>query len=445
MRSLVIWCLSFALFYALVFADHHGHDHSHEDDHNHKDNHRGHKYGHRRHKHHHHDHQHGKEKHRHKHHHNESMDCHKIATSNAEFAFNLYRQIASEQPAKNIFFSPLSISTAFSMLSLGARSQSFDQLIEGLGFNISKISEEDIHEGFHHLLHVLNDPDSELQVNTGNALFIHNKLKLLEAFLEDVKNLYQSEAFSTDFQNADDAKSQINGYVEKKTNGKIVDLLKSVDQNAALVLINYIYFRGKWEDPFREENTNERDFNVDEKTVVKVPMMYRHGYYNVLIDEKLGCTVVELPYKGNASALFILPDQGKLNQVEEALQKSTLKNWKKSMRESSIDLWIPKFSISASLDLIPELRKLGVTDIFSDQADLSGITGEKNLIVSKALHKAVLSVDESGSEAAGATALGLRTMSLSPSVVFNRTFLIVFYHRPTRSLPFIGKIVNPTA
>ncbi|MEE6526147.1 hypothetical protein FKM82_026594, partial [Ascaphus truei] len=329
MKVSIFLCVSIALLYSVVFGDHDGHahdDHDHGDhnhgDHNHSDH--GHHHHHHHHHHHpHHHHPHGKGKHHHRHHHhsNESMACHKLAPANAAFAFSLYKHIALGQTTGNIFFSPVSISTILAMISLGAKSVTSDQILKGLGFNISEIPEQDIHTGFQHLLHMLNDPDSELQLSSGNALFIDKELKLLQKFIDDVKSFYEADAFSTDFQNSEAATTQINDYVGKETNGKIVDLLSSVDPQTVLVLINYIYFRGKWDKPFEEEQTREEDFNVDENTVVKVPMMHRTGMYNVAYDGELACVVVEIPYKGNASALFILPDQGKMKQVEEGFQK----------------------------------------------------------------------------------------------------------------------------
>ncbi|KAG8449076.1 hypothetical protein GDO86_015939 [Hymenochirus boettgeri] len=427
--------ISIALLYA-VFADHHSHD----KDGNHKDHdHKGHG------DHHHHDHHHGKEKHHH-HHHNhseESMACHKLSPFNSKFAFNLFRQVAAEHPSENIFFSPVSISTAFAMLSLGAKGATLSQILEGLSFNASEISEEEIHPGFQHLLHMLNDPHSELQLESGNALFVADDFKPLQKFLDDVKKFYESEAFSTDFKNEEEAKKLINDYVEKKTHGKIAELLKSVNPQSVLLLINYIYFRGKWEKPFEVEFTKDGDFHVDNETVVTVPMMSKNGRFNVAYDKEHGCTVVEIPYKGNATSLFILPDEGKLQQVEEALNKPTIKSWKKLFHYQSIDLKIPKFSISATLDLKEELTKMGVTDVFSDRSDLSGIVESPPLKVSKAIHKAVLSIDEKGTEAAGTTAIEIMPMSLPMRYSFDRPFLVVIYDLETRNSLFLGRIVNP--
>ncbi|XP_069462602.1 alpha-1-antiproteinase-like [Ambystoma mexicanum] len=373
------------------------------------------------------------------------MACQKVASANTQFAFEIYKHVAAAAGAENIFFSPVSISTALAMLSLGARSETLGQLMKGLGFRPGEVPSKELHASFQHLIQALNSPHSLLQLRMGNALFIQQELEPLQTFLADVKKHYHSETFPTDFQNEEEAKQQINSYVEAQTKGKIVDLLKRLDTGTVLVLINFIYFRGQWDKPFELESTREDDFHVDEHTTVRVPMMFNWSRYNIAHDQERCATVVQLPYKGNASAFFILPDPGKMKQLEDALSSSVIEEWMKSMHFSTIDLHMPRFSISGTLDLKDLLQKMGVTDVFCDQADLSGITSACKLKVSKALHKAVLSVDEKGTEAAAATALQLVPLCLPPTIKFDRPFLVVIYETETKSYLFTGKIVNPTA
>lgn len=169
----------------------------------------------------------------------------KLAPSNADFAFNLYKQIRDESGNRNIFFSPLSISTAFTMLSLGARANTLRELYKGLAFNLTQMEEQQIHEGFQRILQLLNDPQREVQLNMGNALFVDNQVELLQNFLDRVTNFYYAEAVSSNFQNPPEAIREINKYVETKTHGKIVDLVKSLDEGTVMVLINYIFFKGE--------------------------------------------------------------------------------------------------------------------------------------------------------------------------------------------------------
>ncbi|XP_030071244.1 alpha-1-antitrypsin-like protein GS55-MS [Microcaecilia unicolor] len=368
----------------------------------------------------------------------------KLAVANADFAFNLYHQVASDKGQTNIFFSPVSVSTAFAMLSLAARSKTYSQITETLGFNETVLTEEDIHESFHRLIQKLNAADSELQLSMGNAVFQQEKLKFLAKFLQDLTS-YEAQAFTADFHNTTEAIKQINDYVEKQTHGKIVDMMKDIDPRTLLVLVNYIYFKGKWEKPFEADRTTEEDFHVDENTVVRVPMMVRSGMYDIYHDEESHSTIVRLPYKGNASAYLILPENGKMKQVETAFSKETLKMWKSKLRRSSVDLHFPKFSTSATLDLKSTLMKMGIIDIFSDEADLSGITGQRDIKVSEAVHKAAINIDETGTEAAGVTTIEIMPMSLPQTLEINRPFLMAICEHVTHTIIFMGKIVNPTA
>ncbi|XP_073751941.1 alpha-1-antitrypsin isoform X1 [Callorhinus ursinus] len=181
----------------------------------------------------------------HDHEHHQEPACHKIAPNLADFAFSMYRQVARESNTTNIFFSPVGITTAFAMLSLGAKGDTHGQIMEGLGFNLTERAESEVHEAFQQLLRTLNHPDNQLQLTTGNRLFITEGMKLLDKFLEDIKNLYHSEASSTNFRDTEAAKKQINDYVEKGTQGKIVDLVQDLDKDTVFALVNYIFFKGK--------------------------------------------------------------------------------------------------------------------------------------------------------------------------------------------------------
>ncbi|NXM72182.1 A1AT2 antiproteinase, partial [Serilophus lunatus] len=371
----------------------------------------------------------------------------KIALSNANFAFSFYKQCREEAGNKNIFFSPLSISTAFAMLSLGAKSNTLRELHKGLSFNLTELEEQEIHEGFQHVLQLLNDSHREVQLNMGNALFIDNRLKLLQSFLHNVTKFYYSEAISSNFQNALEAAKKINKYVETKTHGKIVDVVESLDAGTVMVLINYIFFKGSWEKPFNNLNTRDDDFFLDAKNSVKVKMMHQNKAFNIHRDEALSCWVVEIPYTGNVTSLFILPDEGKMKQVEDALLSETVSNWMKSLNKRKIYLDLPKFSISGSYDIKSMFEKMGVKEVFSDQADLSGMAENPSLKVSNAIHKAVVDVRENGTEAAAVTMLEIVPLSLPfpppPHITFNRAFLMFIIDKTINSILFLGKIVNP--
>ncbi|XP_027660758.2 alpha-1-antiproteinase 2-like isoform X1 [Falco rusticolus] len=380
----------------------------------------------------------------HIHHAHEAVACLKLVPNNADFAFQFFKEITLEAPNKNIFFSPVSISTAFAMLALGARSTTQTQILEGLTFNLTEIQEKEIQEGFHNLIHMLSHPEGGVQLNMGNAIFLTEKLKPLKKFLDDAKALYQLEAFTTDFNNPMEAEKQINDYIERKTHGKIADLVKDMDPQTVMLLATFVFFKGSWEKPFKPEHTEEREFFVDPEMTVKVPMMHQTGRFDLYFDEELSCTVVRLHYNGSATAFLVLPAKGKMKQLEETLVKETVQEWSEHLFQSLVSLYFPKFSISGSYEITNTLSKMGIVDVFSDQADLSGITGTPDLKVSKVVHKAALDVDERGTEAAAGTAAEILTLSIHPTIEFNRPFLMLIFDRDTNSTLFIGKIVNPT-
>ncbi|XP_076407423.1 serine protease inhibitor A3N-like isoform X3 [Peromyscus maniculatus bairdii] len=376
------------------------------------------------------------------------VDSLTLASINTDFAFSLYKELALKNPDKNVVFSPLSISAALAVLSLGASSNTLEEILEGLKFNLTETPEADIHRGFGHLLHTLSQPGDQVNISTGSMIFVEKRLHILAEFKEKARALYQAEASVTDFQKPHEAKKLINDYVRKQTQGKIKELISDLDEKTLMVLVNYIYFKGKWEMPFEPHFTRESDFYLDEKRSVKVPMM-RHTFLTTpyFRDEDGNCSVVELKYTGNASALFILPDMGKMQQVEASLQPETLKKWKDSLRSRMIDkLYMPKFSISSDDSIEDILQQLGIREVFSTQADLSGITGAKDLTVSKVVHKAVLDVAETGTEAAAATGLIPRgsALILNPlEVNFNRAFLMIIFDTNTQTPLFMAKVSNP--
>ncbi|XP_068960311.1 alpha-1-antichymotrypsin-like isoform X1 [Petaurus breviceps papuanus] len=369
-----------------------------------------------------------------------------LYTDNVEFTLLLYKKLILENSKENILFSPLSISIASALLSLGARGTTQTQILEGLRFNLTETPEAEIHRGFQQLINSLNLSNNTVQLSTGNALFIDQSLELLDKFQEDSKSLYSSEVFPANFQNSDLATQQINDYVKKQTRGKIVKLFDRLDEDTLMILVNYIFFSAKWENPFNSFYTSKDKFFVSKDQTVEIPMMHKNKFYTgVFQDEELFCTVVELKYIGNATALFILPDENKMKNVEDALSPEVLKKWKNSLQIREINLFLPKFSISSSYELAKILAKMGMEEVFTNRANLSGITGQNNLKVSKVIHKAVMDVDEDGTEAAAVTGMFLVGSSLSwplpPVIKFDRPFLVTLNN--DRNILFMGKVINP--
>uniref|UniRef100_A0A4W2BL78 Serpin domain-containing protein n=1 Tax=Bos indicus x Bos taurus TaxID=30522 RepID=A0A4W2BL78_BOBOX len=376
------------------------------------------------------------------------VDSHTLASSNTDFAFSLYKQLALKNPNKNVMFSPLSVSMALAFLSLGARGPTLTEILEGLKFNLTEIQETQIHQGFQHLLQALNRPSNQLQLSVGNAMFVQEELKLLDKFIEDARVLYSSEAFPTNFGDPEAAKSLINDYVKKKTQGKIEELFKDLSPRTVLVLVNYIYFKAQWRTPFDPKQTYKSQFHVSKNKTVEVPMMSIGDLVTPYFrDEELDCTLVELTYTSNDSALFILPDEGKMQDLEAKLIPEMLTRWRESLYPRGIhELNLPRFSIATDYKLKDILSQLEIKKVFTQEADLSGITDDHELEVSQVVHKAVLDVGEEGTEGAAATGVkvGITSINNHIPLSFNRPFLIAIVLKDTQSIIFLGKVTNPS-
>ncbi|XP_036013449.1 serine (or cysteine) peptidase inhibitor, clade A, member 3I isoform X5 [Mus musculus] len=172
-----------------------------------------------------------------------SGDSLTVASSNTDFAFSLYRKLVLKNPDENVVFSPFSIFTALALLSLGAKSNTLKEILEGLKFNLTETPEPDIHQGFRYLLDLLSQPGDQVQISTGSALFVEKHLQILAEFKEKARALYQAEAFTADFLQPCQAKKLINDYVSNQTQGKIKELISDLDKSTLMVLVNYIYFK----------------------------------------------------------------------------------------------------------------------------------------------------------------------------------------------------------
>ncbi|XP_055981804.1 thyroxine-binding globulin [Sorex fumeus] len=373
----------------------------------------------------------------------------KMSSINADFAFNLYRSFTVENPQRNIFFSPVSISAALAMLSLGACSSTQTQILESLGFNLTDTPTSEIQQGFQYLMCSLNFPKKELELQMGNSLFIGKQLKPLAKFLNEVKRFYETEVFSTDFSNISAAQQEINSHVEKQTKGNVVDLIQDLQPNTVMILVNYIHFKAQWANPFDPSKTEEDySFLVDKTTTVQVPMMHLMEQYYHLVDTELNCTVLQMDYSKNALALFVLPKDGQMEWVEGAMSSKTLKKWNRLLQKGWIDLFVPKFSISATYDLRSTLLKMGIQDAFDDNADFPELTEDNGLKLSNAAHKAVLHIGEKGTEAVSIPEVRFldhpEITLLHPIIQFDSSFLLLILEKSTKSILFLGKVVNPT-
>ncbi|XP_015275444.1 PREDICTED: leukocyte elastase inhibitor-like [Gekko japonicus] len=377
-----------------------------------------------------------------------------LASANAHFALDLFQKFREADPTGNIFYSPLSISTAIAMVFLGARENTAKELAKTFHFD----DIEDLHSRFQKLNAQFNRSDAPYIVKVANRLYGEKTYNFLQDFLTSTQKNYGAELSAVDFQNApSEVRKEINQWVEEQTGGKILELLPedSLNPMTRLVLVNAIYFKGTWVEQFKEEDTEEKPFRLNKKEKKTVKIMYMKKKLPFRYIPECKCRVLELPYKGKElSMVILLPDDIEdnstgLEQLEKELTFAKLQEWTQAREMSSsrkVHVRLPKFKLEETYDLKSSLSALGLQDVFdSHKADLSGMSGSRDLHVSKIVHKSFIEVNEEGTEAAAATAGMIMLMCMPVEEEFNadHPFLFIIRHNPTQSMLFFGRVASP--
>ncbi|XP_071949433.1 leukocyte elastase inhibitor-like [Antedon mediterranea] len=370
-----------------------------------------------------------------------------LANSSNEFSLDLYKTILPTAKGKNIFFSPVSITTALSMTYMGARGETANQMRDVLHYN--DIDENKLHQSFYELNGLLYGSEEAYTLKSANRLFTHQGFSILEEYRQQTKAHYLSKLETHNFvEDGAGAVNAINSWVEGETNGKIKDLLKEIDPLTRLILVNAVYFKGNWLNQFDMENTHKGVFHVSSNEKVNCDLMFQKRHFNITYDSGNKCLVLDLPYKGNdLSMLIVLPDDTDgLALLERKLSASLLQSWTSTLRHDKVELYLPKFSLTEEFQLNDVLIKMGMGHLFDEvKADLSGISTADQLHVSEVLHKAFVDVNEEGSEAAAATSVRLSTRSIERNTQFraDHPFLFIIRDRRTEMALFMGRMAKP--
>ncbi|XP_043229766.1 leukocyte elastase inhibitor-like [Amphibalanus amphitrite] len=370
-----------------------------------------------------------------------------VASHQAQAASRLYRVLAEAAGDDNVFLSPFSIATALSMAFGGAGGDTALQLRQALALPEDAAA---LHDGYGKVLAKLNDPPN-VTLSTANKMYVQNSYKILDSYLELMKNQYLSELKSVDFADAAGTSKLINDDVESLTRGKIKDLIDPSALNALvrLVLVNAIYFKGSWQEKFDKKVTQKQDFFVTPDSAVKTDMMFMDGKrFNCGVLSDLGCKALELPYEGRRfSMLLLLPDKKDgLKALEEKLANTPVQSIMQKLHSEKTTISIPKFKLETSYNLEDHLKKLDIADLFdSNSADLSKISGNNDLFVSKVVHKAFIEVNEEGTKAAAATGMVMQLMCFVPNFEFfaNHPFFFAIVDNEVGLVLFSGRYVKP--
>jgi serpin B len=391
----------------------------------------------------------------------ENMNKRIIVEGNNRFALELFAKLRSTKG--NLFFSPYSISTALGMTHAGARNKTESQMTRVLHFPVSAnrstdsaskvlLERQQFALAFGNIIKDLNKRGQKgaYTLTVANALWGQKDYGFLEEFLDLVETSYDGQLKEVDFiRAAEAARKTINIWVEKKTNGKIKNLISEgiLNSMTRLVLTNAIYFKGNWARQFKENMTRDAPFTLIDGQKIDVPMMNQKAEFGYMETETF--QALELPYVDEElSMVILLPRKhDSLDEFEKTLTLENLTQWLTKIHKREVVVFVPKFKMTNQFSLASVLKSMGMKDAFSSNADFSGINGKRDLFISAVIHKAYVEVNEEGTEAAAATGVVMRLTSVGPAPIpvfrADHPFLFLIRDNLSGSILFIGRVANP--
>ncbi|HEX2045359.1 MAG TPA: serpin family protein [Gaiellaceae bacterium] len=372
-----------------------------------------------------------------------SADPVRLAQGLNSFGLEYHRLLAARSPGENVVFSPLSIGIAFGMADAGARGATAAQIEQVFRLPASGA---ELHAAFDALDRELaNAGKSRLRL--ANRMYPAVGYPLVPDFVETLGRSYGAPLERLDFAaDPGGARERINRWVAERTEKRIPELLPAgfVDPTTVLVLVNALYLEAKWSQPFGKYPTESAPFTRLDGSSVDVPTMRNAELRTRYVDAE-GYQAVELPYgDGELSMLVLVPKHGRFGALERRLDARGLAAVDAAMGEGIVDLFLPRWSASFSVDLVDTLPELGLTLPFRG-GDFTGIS-PGNPFIGAGVHAADIEVDEHGTVAAAATGLGFAESGPpEPDAVIraDRPFLYLIRHTETGAVLFLGRVVDP--
>uniref|UniRef100_A0A224X3U8 Putative Protease inhibitor n=1 Tax=Megacormus gertschi TaxID=1843536 RepID=A0A224X3U8_9SCOR len=375
-----------------------------------------------------------------------STDLKNLAQANNDFSIKLYKSFPS---TGNTFYSPASIFIALGMLYKGAGGNTAQEMRTALSYDTAQLTDESVHQKFKNLLDLFENSSDKYKLQIANAIVTSSGYQISEDYKEALKTYYKAITKEVNFGSENKAAlDDINNWVSEKTQGKIPKLLEELDKDTVMVLLNAVYFKGTWKTQFNESFTRDGEFYANGKDAKQVKMMNTKSkfQYDNFPEDKFHA--LKLPYKGEeVSMVIVLPfERNGLKDLEDILTLQKLQEIASSVNggERRIKVSIPKFKLEDSKELVENLKQLGMRDAFANGvADFSGIDKSRRMLISEVVHKAVIEVNEEGSEAAAATAV-IGVVRSGPrrelEFIANHPFLFFIKDERTEMILFMGRV-----
>jgi serine protease inhibitor len=368
-----------------------------------------------------------------------------LIESGNSFAFDIFSQVLKNTGQnENVMISPLSISYALSMTLNGANGTTRIAMLDALKLN--GISVDAINNSYKNLTSALLSVDKRVLMSIANSVWIENNFTVKKSFTDILTDYYNADAEKFDIKDAS-APDKINSWIEDNTNGLIKKMIDKLEDNTVMLLINAIYFKGKWKSKFDESNTIQMPFYKSTGNQVNIPMMKQKTDFNVYAGN--GFMLAEFPYgQGNFVMDVILPDEHDgLSNILTSISDDSFFAWLSQMSERETDVSFPRFKYGFKKTLKEVLTDMGMGIAFTDWADFSNITDQYDLLINDVTHQSFIETNEEGTEAAAATVVEIGVTSMPPAALvfkMDHPFLYIIRETTTNSIIFMGQVVDPS-
>lgn len=358
-----------------------------------------------------------------------------------QFSFDLFRQATRNLPVdSNAFLSPVSASMALGMALNGAGGETFDAMRQALGFGDLPL--EQINQGYKSLIELLTGLDRSTEMVAANSVWLAQGFPMEAGFREAARTWFGAEAEELDF-SSPTALSRINGWVAEATRNRIPKLLDQIRPEEVAFLVNALYFKGRWRVAFDPKQTQPSPFHAADGSTASVSMM--HLKDGVRYARTQNYEAAELLYGNGAFAMVIvLPAAGQtVAELVAAMDAATWSDLTGRLAESEVELRLPRFKFELTRELKDDLSELGMGIAFDpNRADFYGIADVRpdRLYLTRVLQKTFVEVNEEGTEAAAATAVGVGVTSMPPTMEVNRPFLFAIRERLSGAVVFMGQV-----
>lgn len=363
-------------------------------------------------------------------------DVEQLVNIHNDLAWDLLKYELENQPHKNVLISPYSIHSALSMLLNGAGTSTLDEILNSL--KCANCVGTSINEQHKKLKQILTTKEGHPTLTVSNSYFYDDKrIQVKDDFKTDLETYFDCVFRIENFDNVDQAKSNINNWVKAQTNGKIDEIVENITSDQIAFLINALHFKADWSKGFDPEWTSEMTFTQSDGKGINIPFLSDlrkiHSYTN---GQQF---IADIPFKDSTFSLVLIGSSSTIPNDFASRDYNELKN---SMGYRSIGISFPKMKLEYKNSMISTLKKLGINSAFdSSRADFSKMgTSRGTVFINDILHKSILEVDERGAEGAAVTSVEFISTEAPPFLTFNNPYILVLRHIPTETILFLGKV-----